>query len=248
MNEKYGFIYITTNLINNKKYIGQKKYGVKNCETYLGSGIILKQAIEKHGRENFKRDILEECYSKEELNEREKYWINYYDAVNSKNFYNIAIGGDGGNVIEGYTEERRKELKELHSKKSKEYIPSCEDGWNAKLSNSDVLKIVERLNTDEKLSDIAKDFNVSDGTISDILNKRTWLDLTKDIEINHDYSKRHYKTHQKPVAQYDLDGNFIAEYESAREAEKITRIGYRMISRVCKHQRPHTHGFIFKFI
>jgi hypothetical protein len=41
--------------------------------------------------------------------------------------------------------------------------------------------------------------------------------------------------------------NFIAEYESAREAEKITGIGFRMISRVCNGQRHQTHGFIFKF-
>jgi hypothetical protein len=51
----------------------------------------------------------------------------------------------------------------------------------------------------------------------------------------------------KPVIQYDLDMNFIAEYESAREAEKATGIGYKMISRVCNYKRPYTHGFIFRF-
>ena len=51
----------------------------------------------------------------------------------------------------------------------------------------------------------------------------------------------------KPVNQYDLDNNFIATYESAREAEKITGIGYKMISRVCNGGRPYTHGFIWKF-
>lgn len=46
-NNFYGFIYITTNLINGKKYIGQKK-GYN--DTYLGSGKILKLAIKKYGR------------------------------------------------------------------------------------------------------------------------------------------------------------------------------------------------------
>lgn len=55
------------------------------------------------------------------------------------------------------------------------------------------------------------------------------------------------KTNAKAVLQYDLEGNFIAEYESAREAEKVTGIGYKMISRVCKGERERTHGCVFKF-
>lgn len=52
----------------------------------------------------------------------------------------------------------------------------------------------------------------------------------------------------KPIAQYDKDMNFIAYYESAREAERQTGIGYKMISRVCKGERPYTHGYIFQFV
>lgn len=50
----YGFIYITTNHINVKRYIGQRKYDKnEKWKTYLGSGIILTRAIEKYGKENF---------------------------------------------------------------------------------------------------------------------------------------------------------------------------------------------------
>ena len=59
-NNYYGFIYITTNKINGKKYIGKKKY-CGNYETYLGSGIAIKNEIAKYGRENFTREIIEEC-------------------------------------------------------------------------------------------------------------------------------------------------------------------------------------------
>lgn len=117
--EYYGFIYITTNHVNNKKYIGKKKYDKKSAwKSYLGSGIILKKAIEKYGRENFSKEIIEECYSKEELNEREIYWINYYNAVKSEDFYNISSGGDGGNNFAGYNKEQRKE----YSKKLSESL------------------------------------------------------------------------------------------------------------------------------
>ena len=59
-NEYYGFIYITTNNINGKKYIGQKKYDKEGkWKTYLGSGIILNRAIKKYGAENFSKEIIE---------------------------------------------------------------------------------------------------------------------------------------------------------------------------------------------
>lgn len=107
----YGFIYITTNNINGKKYIGQKKYDKnEKWKSYLGSGIAFQKAIEKYGIENFSKKIIEECESKDELNAKEKYWINYYNAVNSRDYYNIASGGDGGNVTAGYTDEEKKEL------------------------------------------------------------------------------------------------------------------------------------------
>lgn len=87
----YGFIYITTNLINGKQYIGQHKGdGIDN---YLGSGDRLLMAIKKYGRENFKREILEFADSIEELNELERYYIALAKAVENERFYNIANGG-----------------------------------------------------------------------------------------------------------------------------------------------------------
>jgi group I intron endonuclease len=78
-------IYITKNIINGKKYIGKDSH---NDPNYLGSGTLLLEDIKIHGKENFKKEILEYC-TKENLGEREEYWINYFNAVKSKNFYNI---------------------------------------------------------------------------------------------------------------------------------------------------------------
>jgi group I intron endonuclease len=86
-------IYKTTNLINNKIYIG--KY-LGNWEGYLGSGVNLRKAIKKYGKENFKRETLEKCISKKQLNEREKYWILHYSSINKNIGYNLARGGEGG--------------------------------------------------------------------------------------------------------------------------------------------------------
>jgi group I intron endonuclease len=87
-------IYRTTNLINQKFYIGKDTH---NNPNYYGSGKKLKLAIKKYGKENFKKEILEICETKEQLNEREKYWIEKLNAINEG--YNISLGGDGGDTI-----------------------------------------------------------------------------------------------------------------------------------------------------
>lgn len=102
--DPYGFIYITTNLINGKRYIGQRKFSRK-WQSYLGSGKIIKQALSKYGRENFYRDIVDIGYTSEELNNLEIEWINNYKAYESDDFYNIADGGKSGNAFAGKTED-----------------------------------------------------------------------------------------------------------------------------------------------
>jgi group I intron endonuclease len=102
----YGFIYVTTNIVNNRKYIGKCAYNRKTgWEDYLGSGKILKLAIEKYGVENFSREIIHESPTRDALNKAEIYYINKFDACNSEDYYNIARGGDGGNTRLGFTEE-----------------------------------------------------------------------------------------------------------------------------------------------
>lgn len=91
---KYGYIYKTTNLINGKSYIGQHKSKIFESTKYIGSGKFLNQAFKKYGKENFKCELLEWCENKDELNEKEKYWIKQYNAVENSNFYNIAPGGE----------------------------------------------------------------------------------------------------------------------------------------------------------
>ncbi|MCR1933536.1 NUMOD3 domain-containing DNA-binding protein [Clostridium tepidum] len=106
----YGFIYITTNMINGKRYIGQKKFREK-WQLYLGSGVALKNAIKKYGRENFNRDIVDIAYSSDELNDLEIKWIENYKAYESDDFYNIADGGKSGNTFAGKSDKEMKVIK-----------------------------------------------------------------------------------------------------------------------------------------
>ena len=100
----FGYIYITTNKISGKIYIGQHKAN-KYHSWYLGSGKYLRRAIQKYGEENFENHIIEWCETKEKLCEKEKYWIKKYNSLDNTIGYNITPGGEFGDVTAGMTEE-----------------------------------------------------------------------------------------------------------------------------------------------
>lgn len=115
----YGYIYITENLINHKKYIGQ------HCSdhfdfNYKGSGRLLLRAIKKYGWENFSCKILESdgimptiCNSKEELGKAEEYYVNLYNAQQSNEYYNLKAGGIQVSVWSSYSEEEYERHREI---------------------------------------------------------------------------------------------------------------------------------------
>lgn len=96
----FGYIYITTNKINGKKYIGQRHgfHANPDDDGYLGSGTAFIRAVKKYGRENFQKEIIEYCDSQAELDKAEKKWISFYQANTNKGFYNIACGGQFGDT------------------------------------------------------------------------------------------------------------------------------------------------------
>lgn len=87
-------IYKTTNLVNGKIYVGRQLHDNPN---YIGSGKIMQRAIEKYGRVNFKKEILEVCSSVAELNTKEQFWIHQLNSTDKDIGYNIMTGGQGGN-------------------------------------------------------------------------------------------------------------------------------------------------------
>lgn len=86
-----GFIYLTTNLVNGKIYIGQHQFNYDNAN-YIGSGTLFSKAVRKYGKENFKRKILRVCKTKHELSVWEHVFIIKYKSYDKKIGYNIALG------------------------------------------------------------------------------------------------------------------------------------------------------------
>lgn len=92
-----GYIYIISNDINNKKYIGKTSHTIEyrwklHLAQYPYVNCPLYSAFKKYGTEHFSVAEIEECDNKL-LSEREIYWINFYDSY--KNGYNATLGGEG---------------------------------------------------------------------------------------------------------------------------------------------------------
>jgi len=100
MEKKMAYIYVITNLINGKQYVGKTVNSIKIRWTQHLNSIYkpttekrpLYTAMRKYGSKNFKIEQLEECSSLK-AGEREQYWISKLDTY--KNGYNATIGGDG---------------------------------------------------------------------------------------------------------------------------------------------------------
>lgn len=163
-------IYQVTNLINNKKYIGQsndiklrwKKHHSEpfnpNSENY---NCVFYRAIRKYGIDNFKFEVLEEC-SLNNLNKRERYWIKQhrtYLGFKDCNGYNMTLGGDASVA-------------------------------HTLLSYEDVQQIQNLLlNTRISQTEIGNQFHVSQNTISDINTGYTWV----DEDLNYPLRQKKYK-------------------------------------------------------
>lgn len=116
--KKYGYIYKSTNLVNGRPYIGQTTK--KSKRQYLGSGLLIRRAVNKYGRENFKLEIIAYANSQKQLDQLEKDIIFSYRKRLGKKLYNIANGGYG---IGKHSKETKEKLSKanLGKKLTKEH-------------------------------------------------------------------------------------------------------------------------------
>ena len=111
-------IYMHINLHNRKKYIGQTKYGDdpnirwRNGRGYKWDNTYFKRALQIHSDWDWdwSHHILENRLSREEADEREKYWIAYYDTTNPKKRYNLT---KRGHLSYKRSEEQKKKVSEF---------------------------------------------------------------------------------------------------------------------------------------
>lgn len=110
---KKAFVYITTNRVNGKKYIGVRTYkNTINDDKYYGSGKAIKAALAKYGPDNFTKSIIfegtaRECYKLERI-------LVNQAIVDDPDYYNLSQGGWGGNRGEEATSKMKETLKKQY--------------------------------------------------------------------------------------------------------------------------------------
>ena len=92
-------IYKITNRINGKVYIGQTTRSIairwkQHCTPSKHCCRLIYRAIQKYGKENFTVEQIDHAHSRDELNSKEQYWIQFYDSMNREKGYNLTSGGD----------------------------------------------------------------------------------------------------------------------------------------------------------
>lgn len=87
----------------------------------------------------------------------------------------------------------------------------------------------------------------SGGFIWEFSNKKNIIHSKKNKELLPAIRERVTNKKLIPILQFSLDGVFLKEWKSAREADESLNISYKCISGVCRGHRKTTGGFIWKF-
>ncbi len=239
-------IYIITNKINGKSYVGSSKRIKKRVSEHLRNkgdhhNSYFSKDIDEFGKENFFYKIICEC-KEEELKSKELYYISKFGTA-FPNGYNKECGENG----------KKKYHKSVYAKKRKRinmydlngvYIRTFESIQEAsKFANADFKKnssCIKIKNTPTIYH--GYQFKLFNGNTEDIQQQKPRKKMTDETKNKISLSQN------KKVSQFFKSGVFIKEFSSAKEAEEKTGVNRKNISQVCKKQRKSAGGYNWFFV
>lgn len=224
------FIYKVTNIISGKNYIGQTSRSIdlrwkEHNYTSSDGCRILKMAIKRYGKDNFKIEEIDGANSLTELNYKEWLWIHKLDCL-YPNGYNLIAGGSN----KSFSEESKKKLSNSISGvlnyQSKPVL--CVELDRVFINCVEAADFVNGNRSKINVCCNGKKFSYKGYTW-------TWADkptVTKK------------QTNKKKIYCVDLDLIF----DSLTEASLKLSIDLSSISKVCKNKLPHINGYRFQYV
>lgn len=161
-------VYLVTNLINNKKYIGyttktlkermQGHFHKAKCNKDKHYFYLFAQALRKYSKESFKWEEICSCSTLEECQEKEIFYIKEYNTV-SPNGYNLTHGGNGGIQSDETKDKISKSLKKyfltnespLKKISKEERTRMGKQAWATKIKNGFKFKKGRKVSNESKL-------------------------------------------------------------------------------------------------
>lgn len=225
--EKY-IVYLTTNIKNNKIYIGVHKTSIKGFDGYIGNGIYINKpssykfgrtpfefAVAKYGTDSFKRVTIKEFDNLQDALTLEIELVNE-EFIKRKDTYNVTLGGGVPPL---------KEVEVHKYSLSGEYIQSYASIKDAAFKTKG--------NKSINISRAAKNPGKTQA------GGFMWsYEKYENLEIYDQYNK------ERKVGQYDLNGNLIKVFNTVRECKKE----FAGCVHVLKGTRQKAGGFTFKYI
>ena len=256
----YGYIYKTTNLFNGKIYIGQHKATTFD-ENYYGSGIRFVNVFSKYGKNNFICELLEECYSEKELNEREQYWIKYFNSTDRNIGYNLMSGGYKVRGIKHSEETKTKisisktgqhpnrdytniseETKQKISSTLKKYYETHDNPRKGVHLSDETKEKLRQANLGKKYSETTKEKH---------RGKTAWnkgIPMTEEVKQHLRKVNTGKVVARRTVGQFSLDGVLLNTYISCADASRKTGISRPQITKCCLGYKKSASKYIWKYL
>ena len=265
-NERKWTVYIHRSP-SRKYYIGitsqQPEYRWKKGEGYKTNPYFYK-AINKYGWDNFEHIILKDNLTTKEAKELEIRLIAFFKSNNPEYGYNITAGGDGSYGMVKSEETREKIRKTLtgrknqpHSEETKKKMSEAASGHNnSRYKTSSVIYQFDLngnlVKKHQGTGDAERETGIDRGGIVRCCNGKykqaggyIWR-YEKDVDSINKLDKVS-KGNLVSVCQFDLSGNYINTYPSAKEAERQTVANAAHICDCCKGKRNKSGGYVWKY-
>ena len=248
-----GYIYIITNQLNNKKYVGQTskvnpqlrynqhKYCASHPETGNGNISYLHRAMAKYGIENFSFEIIEEV-DNSLLDEKECYWIKALNTL-MPNGYNMTEGGEGTKGFSRIQTEEEKEIKRQamknfyknHPEEKEKLKERTTELWKNEKYRQKVTEGVHRFYQDEA------NRNKFKGENNPMYGK-------KHTQESLEKMKKHCEQYKLKIAQLDKDSlEIIQIFDGIRDAEAALNVSHGWISKAAR-QNKIAYRYRWKFL